>query len=112
MSNKYSDKQFPAIMSTYQPAPGLPVALFRTLMVVAAIGTVFAAGYLLWLFQRTAFGTQKKEWEGHHFDDVLPSEWLAWTPFLVGIVVFGVWPRLMFSITDPAVQVLTKAFGG
>ena len=28
------------------------VALFRTLMVVAAIGTVFAAGYLLWLYQK------------------------------------------------------------
>ena len=25
-------------------------------MVIAALGTVFAAGYLLWLFQRTAFG--------------------------------------------------------
>ena len=31
--------------------------LFRTLMVIAAVGTVFAAAYLLWLYQRTAFGT-------------------------------------------------------
>ena len=104
--------EFPAILSTYNPAEGLNVALFRGLMVVAAVGTVFAAGYLLWLYQRTAFGTQKEEWEGHHFDDVLPAEWLAWAPFLAGIVVFGVWPRLMFSVTDPAVQVVTKAFGG
>ena len=104
--------EFPAILSAYNPAEGLNVGLFRVLMVVAAVGTVLAAGYLLWLYQRTAFGKQKEEWEGHHFDDVLPTEWLAWTPFLVGIVVFGVWPRLMFSVTDPAVQVLTKAFGG
>ena len=26
-------------------------------MVIAALGTVFAAAYLLWLYQRTAFGT-------------------------------------------------------
>jgi NADH-quinone oxidoreductase subunit M len=104
--------EFPAIMSAYSPADGLSKPLFRTLMVVAAVGTVFAAGYLLWLFQRTAFGKQKEEWEGHHFDDVLPSEWIAWIPFLIGIVVFGLFPNLMFSVTDPAVQVLTKAFGG
>jgi NADH-quinone oxidoreductase subunit M len=104
--------EFPAILSAYNPAEGLNVALFRGLMVVAAVGTVFAAGYLLWLYQRTAFGEQKQEWEGHHFHDVLPSEWLAWAPFLIGIVVFGVWPRFMFSVTDPAVQVVTKVFGG
>ncbi len=104
--------EFPAILSTYSPANGLSQPLFRTLMVVAAVGTVFAAGYLLWLFQRTAFGEQKDEWKGHHFDDVLPSEWIAWIPFLAGIVIFGLFPRLMFNVTDPAVHVLTKAFGG
>jgi NADH-quinone oxidoreductase subunit M len=103
--------EFPAIMSSYQPAPGLNVGLYRGLMVVAAIGTVFAAGYLLWLFQRTAFGTQKAEWEGHHFDDVTTHEWMAWTPFLIGIVAFGLLPKIMFSVTDPAVQVLTNIFG-
>ena len=39
------------------PASGCRSALFRTLMVIAAVGTVFAAAYLLWLYQRTAFGT-------------------------------------------------------
>ena len=48
--------EFPAILSAYNPAPGLPVGLFRTYMVIASIGTVLAAGYLLWMYQRTAFG--------------------------------------------------------
>ena len=39
-------------------------------MVVAAVGTVLAAGYLLWLLQRIAFGTPQEEWEGHEFHDV------------------------------------------
>src|SRR5947209_3381055 len=58
--------EFPAILSAYQPAPGLNVALYRGYMVAAAVGTVFAAGYLLWMFQRTAFGVPKAEFEGAH----------------------------------------------
>jgi NADH:ubiquinone oxidoreductase subunit 4 (subunit M) len=31
---------------------------------------------------------------------------------LLAIVVFGVYPQLMFKVIDPAVQVALKAFGG
>ena len=55
--------EFPAILAAYQPAEGLSVGLFRAYMAIAAIGTVFAAGYLLWMFQRVAFGTAKDEFE-------------------------------------------------
>jgi NADH-quinone oxidoreductase subunit M len=100
-------------------------------MVIAALGTVFAAAYLLWLFQRTAFGEPKPEFSGGHgghghdahghghdgdghddLHDVNTYEWIAWTPFLIAIVVFGVYPQLMFKIFDPAVSVALKAFGG
>ena len=133
--------EFPAILSAYNPHPSLNEALFRTLMVVAAIGTVLAAGYLLWLYQRTAFGEPTEEFAGHsdaeheaagsgghgvahslssaanadaahdeHDDihDVQPTEWIAWTPFLIAIVVFGVYPQLMFKVLDPAVTELVK----
>ncbi|MFM8601664.1 MAG: NuoM family protein [Actinomycetota bacterium] len=109
--------EFPAILSAYQPAKGLPVETFRTFMVVAALGTVLAAGYLLWLYQRTAFGEPTAEFapgHGHDEDihDVNTFEWIAWTPLLVAIVVFGVYPQLMFKVLDPAVNVTLKAFGG
>ena len=109
--------EFPAILSAYQPAEGLPVETFRTYMVVAALGTVLAAGYLLWLYQRTAFGEPTAEFapgHGHDEDihDVNTFEWIAWTPLLVAIVVFGVYPQLMFKVLDPAVNVTLKAFGG
>ena len=50
--------EFPAILSAYSPLPeaDLSQPLYRTLMVIAAFGTVLAAAYLLWLYQRTAFG--------------------------------------------------------
>ncbi|NLA34278.1 MAG: NADH-quinone oxidoreductase subunit M [Actinobacteria bacterium] len=95
--------EFPAILATYQPADGLNVTLFRVLMVVAALGTAFAAAYLLWLFQRVAFGVPTEEFENDpHIHDVNTFEWISWTPFLVAIVVFGVFPGLMFDVTETA----------
>ena len=36
---------------------------------IAALGTVLAAGYLLWLYQRTAFGEPNPEFAGGHGHD-------------------------------------------
>ena len=105
--------EFPAILSAYDPAVGLNVALFRTLMVVAAIGTVFAAGYLLWLYQRTAFGTPTEEFaDDPNITDVSRNEWIAWTPILILIVVFGFFPGLIFDVTNPAITEIAKVVGG
>jgi len=95
--------EFPAILSAYQPNL-TNVTLFRVFMVVAAIGTVLAAGYLLWLYQRTAFGVPPDEFaHDSHLHDVTVPEWIAWLPMLVGIVVLGFYPNLIFKVTDPAV---------
>ena len=120
--------EFPAILSAWNPREGLSLDLYRTLTVIAALGTVLAAAYLLWLYQRTAFGQVSAEFggsdhghdaHGHgeshgddhgHSDihDVTQHEWWAWTPLLIAIVVFGVYPQLMFKVLDPAV---THLFG-
>lgn len=96
--------EFPAILSAYNPGGDLNEGLFRVYMVVAAIGTVFAAGYLLWLFQRVSFGRPTDEFAADpHIRDVQPSEWIAWVPMLVLIVLLGVFPNLIFHVTDPPV---------
>lgn len=96
--------EFPAILAAYQPKDGLSVELFRGYMVVAAIGTVLAAGYLLWLYQRTAFGTVSEEFEDdENITDVQMPEWIAWTPLLILILVLGVYPNLIFKITDGSI---------
>ncbi len=103
--------EFPAILSAYQPADGLNLAVFRTYMAVAAIGTVFAAGYLLWMLQRVAFGTVKGEFERAHIHDVHVPEYIAWAPMLVLILVLGIFPHLLFDITDGAVDAVTRGVG-
>lgn len=126
--------EFPSILSAYSPAAGLNVTVFRVYMVVAALGTVLAAAYLLWLFQRVAFGEPKAEFAGagaasadhgaptsehdsahssdHAFEDVTTIEWLAWTPLLVAILVLGIMPNILFKMIDPAVHGVLRAFGG
>ena len=108
--------EFPAVLSSYQPSPsayglfgGDPDLTFRIFMVIAAIGTVLAAGYLLWMYQRVAFGVPKEEFADAHIHDVSTEEWIAWTPMLLLIVALGVYPQLVFGVTDPAV---TRLFGG
>ncbi len=97
--------EFPAILAAYNPANGLPVGLFRVYMVIAALGTVLAAGYLLWLLQRTAMGEPSEEFANDpHITDPNREEWIAWTPLLVLILVFGLVPGLIFNVTDPAVE--------
>jgi NADH-quinone oxidoreductase subunit M len=124
--------EFPALVSAWNPAKVLIAdgqhGLFKALTIVGALGTVLAAAYLLWLYQRTAFGEPTAEFSGsgahslsaaanHHDDhgsdihDVTTYEWIAWTPLLIAIVVFGVYPQLMFKVMDPAVTNLLRAFG-
>ncbi len=104
--------EFPAILSAYSPAEGLPVETFRTYMVVAAVGTVLAAGYLLWLLQRTAMGAPREEFaDSEDIVDVTRTEWIAWVPLLVGIILFGLAPGLIFDVTDPAVVGLLASGG-
>jgi NADH-quinone oxidoreductase subunit M len=92
--------ELPAILAAYQPGAGLDEGLFRVYMVIAAIGTVFAAAYLLWLYQRTAFGTPTEEFENEDIPDVTLPEWIAWVPMLVLILVIGIFPNLVFGVTD------------
>src|SRR3954453_2875326 len=104
--------EFPAILSSFNPAQGLNQGLFRGYMVVAAVGTVFAAGYLLWMYQRTAFGVPQTEFaHDPHVHDVSFTEYVAWVPLLVLIVVLGFYPNLWFKVTDVAVPNGVTAMG-
>jgi len=81
---------------------------------VAAIGTVFAAGYLLWMYQRVALGNPAGEIADphHHAHDIGLWEWVAWTPLVIGIIVLGIVPNLLFKVMNPAMEAALSAFGG
>jgi NADH-quinone oxidoreductase subunit M len=100
--------EFPAILSAYEPAAGVSEELFRAYMVIAAIGTVLAAGYLLWLYQRTTFGTPTEEFADEPIADVTLPEWIAWVPMLALILAIGIFPNIVFHVTDGQATALSE----
>jgi NADH-quinone oxidoreductase subunit M len=103
-----------ALLSSYSPAGILSghVTLFRTLMVFGGIGTVLTAGYFLWTLQRVNLGTVPEAWQERTLPDVTRVELVSWAPLLFGILLLGVFPRLVLGTTNEAVSALTKIFGG
>jgi NADH-quinone oxidoreductase subunit M len=92
-----------ALLASFEPAPGLSLGLFRTLMVFGGIGTILTAGYFLWMLQRVNLGTIPERWRDKAFLDVTGVEYVSWGPLLVGILALGVFPRLILGMTEPAV---------
>jgi len=105
--------EFMSLVSAYNPLDGLSLGVFRTAMVLGAVGTVLTAGYMLWMLQRVNLGEPNAEWEGHDFHDVDRFELTAWVPLIVLIVVIGFYPKVIFDATTDAVTSLVDmAFGG
>jgi NADH-quinone oxidoreductase subunit M len=106
--------EFMALMASFQPLDAIGATpTFRTFMVVGAIGTVLTAGYMLYMLRDVNFGEPSEEWAGHEFHDVDMSEWLAWTPLVIGTILIGIFPRIIFGATNDAViGLVEKAFGG
>jgi NADH-quinone oxidoreductase subunit M len=105
--------EFMSLVGSYNPALGLNLGVFRTAMVVGAIGTVLTAGYMLWMLQRVNLGEPSGEWGSHALVDADVYELTAWVPLMVLIVAVGVFPKLVFGATNGAVAALVaKAFGG
>ena len=71
-----------------------------------------AVHWLLWLYQRTSFGEPTPEFaHDSHIHDVEVPEWIAWTPLLIAILVFGVYPNLLLKVMSPAVNMALQAYG-
>jgi NADH-quinone oxidoreductase subunit M len=75
------------------------------LAAVATTGIIFAAVYLLWMYQRVAFGEIRHE-ANRHLRDLDLREWALLAPVLILIVWIGVYPRAFTSKTEATVQAL------
>lgn len=70
--------------------------------VIAATGVILAALYLLWAYQRVFHGEPTADDE--KTADLSLKEGLVLTPFLVGIVFLGVYPKPLLERIEPAVN--------
>jgi NADH-quinone oxidoreductase subunit M len=82
---------------------------------IAAVVMVLAAGYLLYMYGRIAFGEVSDFLKGlgHHVTDIEPIEILTLAPLAALIVAFGVQPNLLLELIDGSVaETLTAAAVG
>jgi NADH-quinone oxidoreductase subunit M len=67
---------------------------------LSAIAVVLAAIYLLWSYQRVAYGPVREE--HRHLPDLSGREVAVLAPVLALLLVFGVYPKLLTRSIDPA----------
>jgi NADH-quinone oxidoreductase subunit M len=77
----------------------------RLAAVLATSGIIFAAVYLLWMYQRVCFGTVVSE-ANRRLGDLTPREWAVLLPVLLFIFWIGVYPTTFTAMTEPSVQAL------
>jgi NADH-quinone oxidoreductase subunit M len=77
----------------------------RTAAVLATSGIIFAAVYLLWMYQRVIFGVITKE-VNRRLPDLSAREWAILLPILALIVWIGVYPSSFTRLTEASVEAL------
>ncbi|MFC2187655.1 NuoM family protein [Fulvivirgaceae bacterium LMO-SS25] len=78
--------------------------------IVAALGLILAAAYCLWTLQRMFFGKvflRKEIWR-LEMVDLSSREMLILVPLAVLTLVFGIFPSLLLSVTEGAIEPLIQ----
>ncbi len=77
----------------------------RLSAVLATSGIIFAAVYMLWMYQRVVFGEIRHE-ENRHLPDLDARELLTLVPILLLILWIGVYPKPFTAVTETSVAEL------
>jgi len=77
----------------------------RLLAVIATTGIIFAAVYMLWMYQRVIFGEVRHE-ANRHLADLSLREWVVLLPVVLFIVWIGVYPAPFTSRTEATIEAL------
>jgi NADH-quinone oxidoreductase subunit M len=77
----------------------------RPAAVLATSGIVFAAVYLLWMYQRVALGPVTNE-ANRRLADLSAREWAVLVPVVLFIVWIGVYPAAFTGMTEASVEAL------
>jgi NADH-quinone oxidoreductase subunit M len=95
--------EFMSIMGGYETFPVQGV--------LAALGIVLSAMYLLYMLARVIFGPiERPAYEGT--TDARPVEMAAVVPLAVLLLLLGILPSLLISVQRPAVDAVLAAIGG
>ncbi len=76
---------------------------------LAAFGVVLAAGYILWMAQRTLFGPRPARYDD--LEDASLADAASMAVLLVPIMVIGLYPKLLTDIFDVGILPIITRFG-
>jgi len=72
-------------------------------IVFIALGSMVAAGYIIWTFRRVVYAQMSDIVEKTDFK-MNPIEFLALIIFSILIIIFGLFPSLLFDVINPAFE--------
>ncbi|MGE0814263.1 MAG: NADH-quinone oxidoreductase subunit M [Vicinamibacterales bacterium] len=76
-------------------------------VVVAGLGVILSAVYMLWMFQRVYYGAVTNE-ENRHLPDLNVREWAVVGPLCAMAILMGVVPNIFLAPMEPAVARLVQ----
>jgi NADH-quinone oxidoreductase subunit M len=71
-------------------------------VVVAGLGVILSAVYMLWMFQRVYYGEITND-QNRHMPDLSVREWAVLGPLAAAAIVMGVFPNVFLKPMEPAV---------
>ncbi len=83
---------------------------FPWLTVIAVMGIILAAGYILWMMERAFFGPQRERFD--HLPDATLVEALPLAIMVVAIVGIGVYPSLLTEVFEMGLKPMVAALPG
>ncbi len=91
--------EFLILLGTWMAAP--------VFAIIAALGVIFGAVYMLWMFQRVMFGpiTQK---DNQELKDLNFREVVVLAPLLIAVFVMGILPNPFFRVMEPSLNRLVE----
>jgi len=78
--------------------------------ILAVIGVVLAAGYILWMLQRTFYGPVKEEYNNVADADRLEKVYMV--AFVALIMLVGIYPAILTDMIKLGVSPITGLIGG
>ena len=79
---------------------------FTTITILALIGLLIGAAYLLWMFKRMFFGDVNPEVKD--YNDMTKLEITYMIPLCIAVILFGIWPSPILNMMKASVGQLAS----
>ena len=81
---------------------------FPALTILAVLGIILAAGYILWMLQRTLFGPRPARWDD--LTDASPAELVPVALLVISIVAVGVYPMWLTDVFRDGLEPIVSGY--